>query len=79
MVSCARSEHMIPRYDNFRIDDDGHPCWVQAISTLDDAKTRVAELMKSQPSEFLIVSHETQHKLSIEPNPDCRWIIVNEQ
>ena len=58
---------MIPPFDILRVEADGHPRWLEASSTLDAAKARVAELMKSEPSEYLILSQRTGNKFSIRP------------
>ena len=57
---------MIPPFDILRVDGGGLR-WMQASATLEDAKARVAELMKVQRCEYLIISQQTGHKISIKP------------
>jgi hypothetical protein len=61
---------MIPPFDILRVDADGHLHWIQAIDTLDAAKARVVELIKTVPSEYLIISHRTGRKISVKPGGD---------
>ena len=58
---------MIPPFDILRVEADGHPRWVEASGTLEDAKARIAELMKSRPSEYLIISQRTGNKFHVHP------------
>jgi hypothetical protein len=46
---------MVPPFDIFRV-DSGNPIWIQAVDTIDAARARVAELMKTQPSAYLILN-----------------------
>jgi hypothetical protein len=41
--------------------------WIEAAADLDIAKARVAVLMLVKPSEYLIFSQRTGHKISIKP------------
>ena len=56
---------MQPRFDIFKIADDGNPLWVEASETLDAAKARVKELLKVQSAEYVIFNQETQDKISV--------------
>jgi hypothetical protein len=60
---------MIPPFDILRVDATGLR-WVQASSTLEEAQARVAELMTSHPCEYLIISQQTGHKISIKPEEE---------
>jgi len=57
---------MIPPFDILRVDAGGLR-WMQASATLEEAKARVAELMRVQPCEYMIISQQTGHKISIKP------------
>ncbi|MGA7919526.1 MAG: hypothetical protein WCA38_07620 [Candidatus Acidiferrales bacterium] len=57
---------MVPPFDIFKV-LDGEPVWVEAIATLEDAKTRVRELMLSDTREYLILSQVTGNKISVKP------------
>jgi hypothetical protein len=41
--------------------------WIEAAADFDIAKARVAVLMLIKPSEYLIFSQRTGHKISIKP------------
>ena len=56
---------MILLFDIFRVDADGTNCCAR-VGTLDGAKARVQEFMAAWPAEYLVVSRETGHKISIE-------------
>ena len=43
----------------FTVQIDGHLHFVEAVSTLDEAKTRVRELGESWPGEYVIDNEET--------------------
>ena len=45
---------MIARFDIFMRLPDGHPIWVKAVETLEEAKKQLAELSKRTPAEYFI-------------------------
>lgn len=49
----------------FKLQNDGHPHFVQTVHTLADAKARVQELMEPWPGEYLIHNDETGERLFI--------------
>ena len=54
---------MIPEFDIFKIDQDGHLRWCASASNFDDAKAQVSVLGKSDPCEFVIFSQETRDQI----------------
>jgi hypothetical protein len=58
---------MIPPFDILMVDAKGHPRWLEAASSLDEAKARVQEHMKRCAAEYLIFSQKTGNKISIKP------------
>lgn len=53
---------MLPPFDIFRIENDGHLAWKDTAETLDLARLRIKILMVSQPGDFVIYSQQTEHK-----------------
>jgi hypothetical protein len=53
---------MLPPFDIFRVETDGHLVWRDTAETLDLARLRIKILMVSQPGDFVIYSQETGHK-----------------
>ena len=58
---------MVAPFDIFRVDAPDGLLWIEAAADLDIAKARVAVLMLVKPSEYLIFSQRTGHKISIKP------------
>ena len=58
---------MIAPFDIFKVDAPGGMLWIEAVAELEPAKARVAALMETTPSEYLISSQKTGHKISIKP------------
>jgi hypothetical protein len=58
---------MVAPFDIFRVDAPDGMLWIEAAADLDIAKARVAVLMLVKPSEYLIFSQRTGHKISIKP------------
>jgi hypothetical protein len=57
---------MQPQFDILKIRKDENPHWVEAAETLDTAKTRVTELLRSDPAtEFVIFNQQTQETISV--------------
>ena len=57
---------MQPQFDILKIHIDGNPLWVEAVETLDTAKTRVRELLRLDPAtEFIIFNQQTQDTISV--------------
>ena len=58
---------MVAPFDIFRVDEPDGMLWIEAAAELEAAKARVAALMRTTPSEYLIFSQKTGHKISIKP------------
>jgi len=55
-----------PQFDILKIHIDGNPLWVEAVETLDTAKTRVRELLRLDPATgFIIFNQQTQDTISV--------------
>jgi hypothetical protein len=59
---------MIPPYDIFRTEPNGSSRWLEAASTLDDAKARIQAMAAIAPGEYLIVSQRTGNRLVMKFN-----------
>jgi hypothetical protein len=53
---------MLPPFDIFRVETDGHLLRKDTAETLVLARLRIKILMVSQPGDFVIYSQETGHK-----------------
>ena len=53
---------MIPPFDIFRVESDGHLVWKDAAVTLNRARLRIRILMISDPADYIIYSEQTGHK-----------------
>jgi hypothetical protein len=53
---------MLPPFDIFRVDADEIPRWVESAETVDDAKARAKEILKSHPAEEIVIFSQTTHK-----------------
>ncbi|HWW18020.1 MAG TPA: hypothetical protein VNY81_05295 [Candidatus Saccharimonadales bacterium] len=58
---------MIPAFDIFKTDRDGHLVWCSAASTLDDAKAQATALVGLNPCEYVIFSHKTNTHIRFVP------------
>ena len=56
---------MIPPFDIFRVEIDGHLVWKGAAKTLDVARLRIKILIDSEPADYLIHSQQTGHKIVV--------------
>src|SRR6266404_6366722 len=56
---------MIPPFDIFRVEMDGHLVWKSVAETLDLARLRIKILMVSEPAEYLIHSQQTGHRIIV--------------
>jgi hypothetical protein len=55
------------RFDIFQLETGGL-LWLEAAANLEDARLRVRELAKSEPTEFIIVNLETGDKFIVNRN-----------
>jgi len=56
---------MIPPFDIFRLELDGHLVWRGTAETLELARLRIKVLKDSEPADYLIHSQETGHKMVV--------------
>ena len=56
---------MIPPFDIFRVESDGHLVWKDTAITLALARLRIKILMVAGPGDYVIYSQETEHKTVI--------------
>ncbi len=56
---------MIPPFDIFGVETDGHLMWKAVAETLDVARLRIKTLMDAQPRDYVIYSQQTGHKMVI--------------
>jgi hypothetical protein len=55
-------------FDIFQLEAGGRLLWLEAAANLENARLRVRELAKSEPTEFVIVNLETGDKLIMNRN-----------
>jgi len=53
---------MVPTFDIFRVESDGHLVWRSAADDLDTAQRRVRILMASEPGDYVIYNQKTAGK-----------------
>jgi hypothetical protein len=53
---------MVPPFDIFRVESDGHLAWKDTAETLDLARLRIKILAVSEGGDYVIYSQETGHK-----------------
>jgi hypothetical protein len=54
------------------VQNDGHLHFVEAVSTLDEAKTRVSELGEAWPGEYVIDNEETGERLFVSTRDETK-------
>jgi hypothetical protein len=50
---------MIWPFDIFRVQDDGHVLWLEAVASLQDAKSRVESLILDSEGKFIVLNQVT--------------------
>ena len=58
---------MVPPFDIFRVESDGHLAWKDTGTTFELARLRIKILMVTEPGDYVIYSQETGHKTVIKP------------
>ena len=58
---------MIPTYDIFRLEADGTH-WVDAVISVEDAKTRIQELVELTPGQYIVLNQKTQEQFIVKGN-----------
>ena len=62
---------MIPPFDIFYKDDDGHLLWCDTAATLEDAKRKATDMTRSGlRREVVIFSQKTGNRLVVKAEPD---------
>ena len=56
----------------FTVQNDGHLHFVEALPTLDEAKTRVRELGEAWPGEYVIDNEETGERVFVSTRDETR-------
>jgi hypothetical protein len=59
---------MLPPFDIFRVEPNGHTVWVKSAADFKSARGAVQELMASSPREYVIYSDRTNNHLVIKPS-----------
>ena len=57
---------MVPPFDIFKVLENGSLRWLEPAATLKLAEARIAELARSAPGTYVIFSHATGHRVSIQ-------------
>lgn len=57
---------MTPNFDIFKIESEGNVCWLEAASTIEDAKTKALKLAAQAENGILILDQQTGNKLIVE-------------
>lgn len=60
---------MIPVFDIFKTDKDGHLIWCAATMTFDDAKAKAAVLAQADRCAYVIFNQKTGKHSTIPPEP----------
>jgi hypothetical protein len=63
--SLRIGESMIPPFDIFKSEPDGHVLWIGTRDDLDAAKEFVRQYGHSKPGEYLICSLKTNNRISM--------------
>ena len=58
---------MLPPFDILKVFPSGTLNWIEAATTLDDAKKRIEQIMQLHAGEYIIYDQQTGNKVSIKP------------
>jgi hypothetical protein len=61
---------MIWPFDIFRVQDDGHVLWIEAVASLQDAKRRVNTMILNSDSRFIVLNQVTGTRYHFPENPE---------
>jgi hypothetical protein len=62
---AERGSQMVTQpYDIFRRDETGDPVWIEAVSDLETAKTRIIELSSAAPGQYVVFNHSNGRMVS---------------
>jgi hypothetical protein len=61
---------MIPLFDVFRTDDNGHLLWCATAATLAEARAKVRALAQGALRAYVILSQRTGDRIIVQPNSD---------
>jgi hypothetical protein len=64
---------MVPPYDIFRVESDGHLEWRDTGTTFELARLRIKILMVTEPGDYVIYSQDTGHKTVIKSDGSIAW------
>jgi hypothetical protein len=59
---------LIPAFDIFKTDEDGHLIWCAAASTFGDANAKAAALAKADQCAYVIFNQKTGKHSTIRPD-----------
>jgi hypothetical protein len=60
---------MVPPLDIFKV-EGADVLWLDAVSTLEEAKTRIQNLARSSPGEYFVFDQHTGQKTVVTPPRD---------
>jgi hypothetical protein len=70
---------MQPQFDIFKISQNEFLLWVEAAETIDAAKIRVHELLKSDAvADYLVFNQQTQKKILVKSNTPVEFKVKSQ-
>ena len=70
---------MQPQFDIFKISQNEFLLWVEATETIDAAKIRVQELLKSDAvADYLVFNQQTQKKILVKSNTPVEFKVKSQ-
>jgi hypothetical protein len=61
---------MMSPFDIFRVQDDGHVMWIEAVASLQDAKKRVHTMILDSDSRFIVLNQVTGTRYHFPERPE---------